>query len=114
MLLRETSMDPLLSRYSVVILDEAHERTLHTDILFALLKRIQRQRAAAAASASASATSASDSKQKRALRPLKVVAMSATLEAEAFATYFNAKILYGTASHFALALASKACNCDVM
>ena len=38
-LLRETMMDPLLSQYSVVMIDEAHERSLYTDILFGILKK---------------------------------------------------------------------------
>ncbi|GAB5367991.1 hypothetical protein AAMO2058_001279300 [Amorphochlora amoebiformis] len=73
MLLREATIDPMLKKYTCVILDEAHERTLHTDILFAILKGIQSSRKF----------------------PLRIVAMSATLQAEKFSQYFGeAPILY--------------------
>jgi pre-mRNA-splicing factor ATP-dependent RNA helicase DHX16 len=40
MLLREFMQDPMLEKYSVIMIDEAHERTLHTDVLFGLIKEL--------------------------------------------------------------------------
>ncbi|XP_032901810.1 ATP-dependent RNA helicase DHX33 isoform X2 [Amblyraja radiata] len=77
MLLREAMVDSLLCRYSVVILDEAHERTVQTDVLFGIVKSAQRKR------------------KELNKTPLKVIIMSATMDVDLFSQYFNqAPVLY--------------------
>eukprot|EP00475_Leptophrys_vorax_P034510 TRINITY_DN5576_c0_g1_i3.p1 TRINITY_DN5576_c0_g1~~TRINITY_DN5576_c0_g1_i3.p1 ORF type:complete len:637 (-),score=174.12 TRINITY_DN5576_c0_g1_i3:1042-2739(-) len=45
LLIRETLSDPLLTQYSVIMVDEAHELSINTEILLGLLKKIQKKRA---------------------------------------------------------------------
>ncbi|RMC10642.1 hypothetical protein DUI87_12353 [Hirundo rustica rustica] len=71
-LLRQILTDPLLSKYSVIILDEAHERSLSTDILFGLLKKLFLQK-----------------KPAGRRTDMKVVVMSATLEVEKLSEFFG-------------------------
>ena len=65
-LLQEMKLDPMLSRYSVIMVDEAHERSLNIDFVLGLLKRVLKQRP-----------------------ELKVIISSATMNAEAFSSYFD-------------------------
>ncbi|MFW6139164.1 MAG: helicase-related protein [Spirochaetota bacterium] len=65
-LLQELKTDPLLSEYSIIMVDEAHERSLNIDFILGLLKDVLRQR-----------------------DDLKVVVSSATINAEVFSEYFD-------------------------
>ncbi|KAL6864435.1 P-loop containing nucleoside triphosphate hydrolase protein [Trichoderma novae-zelandiae] len=66
LLIREALADPLLSRYSVIMVDEAHERSISTDVLLGLLKKIRKKRP-----------------------ELRIIVSSATIQAEEFLDFFT-------------------------
>lgn len=68
MLLREFMLDPTLEKYNTVVIDEAHERTVTSDLVLGLLKRLVK---------------------KVGLRSFRVVVMSATLDSEKFSDFFG-------------------------
>ena len=70
LVIRECLRDPQLSDYACVVVDEAHERALHTDVLCGLVRRAARARRASP-------------------RPLRVLLMSATLDVAAFSGFFD-------------------------
>ncbi|PLW37019.1 hypothetical protein PCANC_14016 [Puccinia coronata f. sp. avenae] len=94
-LLQEMLSDKLLSNYDIVIIDEAHERSLRTDMLLGFLKGIQRTRRTLAEECSDFPKNKSNQQASTPARPLKVIIMSATIDAERFSQFFDdAKILY--------------------
>jgi ATP-dependent RNA helicase DHX37/DHR1 len=80
LLLKELELDFLLNKYSLIIIDEAHERSVNTDILISLLTRIVKIRL----KLSIQERMTEPDKTERQYHPLRVVIMSATLRVADF------------------------------
>ncbi|KAJ6853368.1 pre-mRNA-splicing factor ATP-dependent RNA helicase DEAH10 [Iris pallida] len=107
LLVREALLDPFLSRYSIIIVDEAHERTVHTDVLLGLLKNVQHARSQSMLKQQSfdrlngknpvisdkevknQGISGLKACQHAKCAPLKLVIMSASLDARGFSEYFG-------------------------
>ncbi|KAL8548762.1 hypothetical protein ACS0TY_007866 [Phlomoides rotata] len=83
-LLREVQNDFLLKRYSVLILDEAHERSLNTDILIGMLSRVIQERQRECKEQEKRILAGETIEFDNRIYPLKLVLMSATLRVEDF------------------------------
>lgn len=70
MLLQEMLSDPLLQEYGLLFIDDCHERSMYTDMLLGLLKKVRKRRAEAG-------------------DDLKIVISSATINAQAFFDFFH-------------------------
>ncbi|KAH8273854.1 hypothetical protein KR044_002202 [Drosophila immigrans] len=75
-LLREAIGDRLLRKYSAIMLDEAHERTVNADVLFGIVKEAQQER------------------RKHKMPKLKLIITSATMDIDHFGQYFKVKGMY--------------------
>ena len=83
-LLKEIETDFLLKHYSVIIIDEAHERSLNSDILVSLLTRIAHARCELAYKERKEWSGTKGSPAEFRYFPLRLVVMSATLRVEDF------------------------------